>query len=387
MSKSNAAFRTWAITVRPVTPEDVTYLVEKLNKHPGIQGWWGHQEVVNGDESSRHVHLAIMYPKEVLKFTVTKWLKKTLEHTETWSSGKLQWKAGVCVKIWYDDVWVNAYMDGDQLNSRYTLDDEVIEKINKAYPQKDDTRAVKPTRDRKPQVPDRVVARWHELYPVPPQNSKQIFQFIRYMMYNEKSIGFLDKRKINETGEHVWRMLCEKNDAPIFWQIPAKLKKELLQKVEGRKVADNQGPATTPIRYSHHGSHQYGGRAPKPPAPAAGKSGKTKVLPRQTVSGLVVCPPHEAGAKQTTFIPRFERGASIEKAMQTDSVGLSSVDSDIGVHMDRVIPIDIRTTPAANVDDEVMLVLGHDVVDSHLTPGTTGGLEFITGSNSKPDTS
>lgn len=273
-----ATYKTWAITVRPLTRDDVTFLVEKLNKHPGIQGWWGHEEMVNGDESSRHVHLAVIYPKEVLKFTVSKWLKKTLAHTESWSSEKLQWKAGVAIKVWYNDVWLQAYMDGEQLDSKYEIPDEI------EYPAKDDTRAILPTRQKKPAVPDRVVARWEELYNAPPQSIFQVKKFIRWMMYTEKSIGFMNKHKLEETMEHVWLMLTEPNDLPKPWGIPDKLKKELLQKVESRKVADNQGPATTSRTndYLWQNDCTAGGRAPRPPAPAAGKLAENKFPPAQT---------------------------------------------------------------------------------------------------------
>lgn len=280
MTQANPTYRTWAITVRPLTRDDVTYLVEKLNKHPGIEGWWGHEEIVDGDESSRHIHLALIYPKEVLKFTVSKWLKKTLAHTETWSSEKLQWKAGVCIKVWYDNVWIKAYMDGNQLDSKYDLDEETMKRIEEAYPDKDDDRAVKPTRERKPQVPDRVVNRWHELYNNPPQDIFHVQKFIRWMMYTEKSIGFLSKHKMEETMEHVWLMLSEKNELPKPWGIPDDLKYELLQKVESRKVADNQGPATTTKLIPECWRFcQTGGRAPRPPAPAAGNRAKTKFPP------------------------------------------------------------------------------------------------------------
>ncbi len=243
MTQTNAPYRTWSITVRPLTRDDVTFLVDRLNKHPGIEGWWGHEELVNGEESSRHVHLAVIYPKEVLKFTVTKWLKKALAHTETWTSGKLQWKAGVCVEIWYSDVWINAYMDGKKLDSRF--DEPDMDVIHAAYPDKDDKRAVKPTRRTKPAVPDRIVARWHELYNHEPHTVHMIRDFIRYMMYTEKSIGFMNKLKLQEVETHVWFMLTCTNALPIPWTIPRALKEQLLQKVESRKVADNQGTATT----------------------------------------------------------------------------------------------------------------------------------------------
>lgn len=274
---SNATYRTWAVTVRPLTREDVTYLVEKLNKHPGIEGWWGHEEMVDGDESSRHIHLALKYPKGVLKYTVSKWLKKTLAHTETWASEKLQWKAGVCVKVWYNNVWIEAYMDGEQLNSKYELDEETMKRIEKAYPDKDDARAVKPTREKKPQVPDRVVSRWNELYNNKPQSTFQIRDFIRWMMYTEKSIGFLNKHKMEEVQEHVWLMLTEKNDLPKPWGIPDKLKRELLLKVESRKVAYNQGHATTMTKLTpkcwRFGTKKRGlvdtARGPSPRTPSA----------------------------------------------------------------------------------------------------------------------
>ena len=356
--------------------------MEKLNKHPGIQGWWGHTELVNDDEDSRHVHIAILYPKAVLKFTVTKWLKKHLAHTETWTSGKLQWKAGVCTKIWYNDVWVKAYMDGEKLGSKWELTEEVLEQIHEAYPDKDDQAAVKPTRKQKPAVPDRVAARWQELYPQEPRSIHMVFDFIRYMMYTEKSIGFMNKLKLQETAEHVWYMLCHKNTLPIMWEIPADLKAELLQKVESRKVADNQGPATTPEMFK-------GLKKPLNVAAAPGGLRLEGEDPPQT-------PPHPldggdycAPARPTTqeFLtggrgPQYYKNIGV----QTNLVGLSRVDSDIGVHMDSVVPINTRTTPAANVDDEVMLVLGHNVREGHLSPGTTRGLELVASPDSEPDT-
>jgi len=205
------SYQTYAVTVAPASDADVVTLTTLLNKHPGLKGWWGHVE----QASFQHVHIAMLYKRCVGMETCAKWWRKTIPNLEVGLDGScIATSGGLKVRVWYNDVWQAAYMNGVHMLSKYEEMWDAIE-----FPAKDDKQLVRAARPNQKEVHAGVCEMWEKYYPQKtPACIGDVRALIDYVTLGTRELKPINAKHwdkgINSIAENCYKMLTYIDKGP-----------------------------------------------------------------------------------------------------------------------------------------------------------------------------
>lgn len=215
------AFRTWAFTIRPCQADDQILWGKALNKLTNCIKWWGAVEHKVDDDGvdikdSEHIHVGMLLIKPMKKDVIDKWLVRTSKRTnahrfygDDCAHFVKVTKQGL--EIWYSWDWIANYVQGNWMESREPNDDDKLT-CEAAMPPKDDKTAVRPSREVKPLMADKIAEFWKRDYPdaLPLMGTGRndfLRTYIEYLMYTTKEIGLVPSLKMNDLRTHVYGIL------------------------------------------------------------------------------------------------------------------------------------------------------------------------------------
>ena len=205
MSKSAC----WAITISPFNFDLEVDIEDWLKNSTGVKYWSGVVED-NGDSGIRHAHLAVAFTSPRFYQSVHKSFMKHVKACDDFISGKLS-RAGVKVKVWYNDDWVKSYPNGEHLGMAELPNDlDYLPKGDKSF--------VKPP-----------IKRWHDVVldlwdthlgaDAVPKNKEDVSKFLSYIMYQSREIGVIERYKYNGRVVEIFEFLLHRSAPPVLAKV------------------------------------------------------------------------------------------------------------------------------------------------------------------------
>lgn len=235
----------WGITISPFPKDLEQALTKQYNSQKSIK-WWAGVVENNGENGIIHCHLGVVYTTRVTREAVMKTIWKHCLACHAGTIGKLT-KAGIEIKVWYNDDWVTNYPQGREIGhavSTLPTDLDYLPKGDESMKRPEKTRQTHPS------LHDKILAFWDRDMgkDSTPCDKEDVNMYLKYLQFQSLEIGVIDNYKYNGRVIEMYNFICYSKGKCLLTKVKTSTSVPEVMNSQGVgswEVGDNQDAPTS----------------------------------------------------------------------------------------------------------------------------------------------